>query len=297
MTKPIIYIIAFILLNFTFIDTEAANLTYEGKVSAQITRDVSVPYPILVDQVFVKIGDTVKKDQRLLQYSIEEKHSRGMQNELLNAGGQADYKVQKSSLEQELRNLNTKRKIASELTAKGMGSKEENAVNSLAYSNLQQRIQAHKQRENASQIDFGIRLRELEGYFGQKLKAGQLLPKEFFMIAPMDGTIISMSAQARVGGLLSGSAFTLAVLNPIQAQILVHESEISKLHVNQNVTVELASNNKIKLNGKIVMLSWQPNDPTIAVPSFYYVWIDIENPNNELKPGYKVLIHVTTDDN
>lgn len=267
-------------------------LSFEGKVSAQIIRHVSVPFPIIVDRVLVGIGEDVKKDQRLLEYHLEDRVERGLQNELLTAGGQADFRSQKSALEQELLASGSKRRLSSELAAKGLGSQEESAINARSHGLVQNRLQALNQKERAAQSDFAYRLRELEKDLGHKLKAGQKLPRELYMTSPIDATVISMSPQARPMGELNGAAFTLAILNPIQVQIQVHESEITRLRVGQAATVELASDEKLRLPGKITMLSWQPNDASIAVPSFYFVWVDVENPDHVLKPGYKVMVHV-----
>lgn len=272
-------------------------LSFEGKVSAQIIRNVSVPFPIIVDRVFVEIGDTVSKDQRLLEYHLEETVERGFQNELLHWGGQIDRNLEQSSLAVEMHDSANRRKLSSELAAKGLGAAEESSLNARRYNLLQKRMNTLKHKDQLAKADFDYRLKELQRYFGQRPEPGKGLPKELFMTSPIDGTVISMSSQARPMGALEGVAFTLAVLNPIQVQIQVHESEITKLHVGQKATVELPMDEKQSFQGKITMLSWQPIDPTIAVPSFYFVWVDVENPNHILKPGYKVMVHVESGNN
>lgn len=267
-------------------------LSFEGKVSAQISRQVSVPFPIIVDKVIVGIGTAVQKDQRLLEYHLENHEERVLQKELLTAGGEADWKMQKSSLEQELLSTSSRRKVSSALAEKGLGSQEENASNARAHGLVRDRLAAVKEKEHAALTDFAYRLRELEKDLGHKLKARQQLPKVLYMTSPIAGTVTSMSPYARPMGLLTGVAFTVAVLDPIQVHFLVYESEINKLFIGQPVKVELARDKKVNFTGKIIMLSWQPTDTTIGVPSFYNVWIDVENADYLLKPGYKVIVHV-----
>lgn len=267
-------------------------LSYEGKISAQIIRHVSVPFPVIVDKVMAAIGDNVRKGENLLSYHLEARDARGMQNELLTAGGQAEWQTQRSNLERQLLHAGSKRSLSSQLSSKGLASSEEKSKDARDYELLRKQLQALKQKENNAKSDFSIRLAELETYLGHKLKAGQKLPEELFMTSPIDATVISMSPQARPMGLLNGTAFTLAIMNPIQVQIQVHESEITQLHVGQHVTVEMPGDKKLQFPGKISMLSWQPTDAAIAVPSFYYVWVDVENPDHILKPGYKVIVHV-----
>lgn len=271
-------------------------LAFEGKVMAQVVRHVSVPFPIIVDKVFVGIGDDVQKQERLLEYHLEDRTERSLQNELFAAGGRADWTMQKSSLEQELISSSSRRKLSSALAARELASQEENAANARMHGLVSKRLDAVKQKERAAMSDFAYRLRELEKDLGHQLKAGQEIPKILYMTAPMAATVISMSPQARPMGQLSGTAFTLGVLNPIQVQFQVHESEIARLHAGQAVTVELDRDTKIRVPGKVTMLSWQPTDTTIAVPSFYYVWVDAENNDYVLKPGNKVIVHVRSAD-
>lgn len=299
MKKLNIILFLFIFLFSYQQSADGANkteLTFDGKLSAQVTRDVSVPFPIVVDEVFVTIGQNVKKGERLLKYHLEIQDYRNLQHEISSSGGQIDLNAQRLSLQQELVSSNSRRKLDSELSAKGLMSPEKRAENSRQHALLQERIgnQAHKER--ISRESFAQRLEELENYFGFPVKAGQKLPNEFYMTARMGGTIISVSSHARANSILTGAAFVIGVLNPIQAQIEVHESEITKIYVGQPVTVKLVNDSKTVFNGKVVLVSWQPVNPAIAVPSYYTAWVDIENPDFILKPGYKVIVHVPDTD-
>lgn len=278
------------------ISTPARELVFEGKVSAQVVRDVSLPFPIIVDKVFAKIGDNVSDGQKLLEYHLREKDLRGIQSELLTAGGKADYRARKSALEAELNSQNSVARLSSQLAAKNLGPQADAAMQSRNLRLIQNRLLALKEQEQTAQSDFAIRLDELESYFGHKLKPGQRLPKDLYMISPITGTIISMSSRARPMSELTGVAFTIAVLNPVQVQFLVHESEITNLYVGQKAVIEIANREKQKFQGTVSMLSWQPTDSTVATPSFYRVWVDADNPDHFLKPGYKVLVHVDLGD-
>lgn len=278
------------------ISTPARELVFEGKVSAQVVRDVSLPFPIIVDKVFARIGDNVSDGQRLLEYHLLEKDMRGMQNELLNAGGQADYRSRKSALQAEVNDQNNRARLSSQLAAKNLGPQEDAALQSRNLRLLQNRLRSLKEQEQNAQSDFAIRLAELESYLGYKLKPGQRLPKDLYMTSPINGTIISMSSRARPMSQLTGVAFTIAVLNPVQVQFLVHESEITNLYVGQKAVIEIANRKDQKFQGIVSMLSWQPTDSAVATPSFYTVWVDADNPDHYLKPGYKVLVHVDLGD-
>lgn len=226
--RTLVVLIAVLCLS---LPVQAQVLTYEGKVVAQMVRPVSVPFPIMVDQLLVNIGDRVISGQKLLQYHLEARDARAFQSELMTGGAQADMRMQMASLEQELLNANTQRRSSAELAAKGLTSQTDAGRNARNYNLLQSRMKALKQKEAAHKADFSLRLEELESYFGHKLKMGDRLPKELFLTAPLDGTVVDISPRARPMGRIEPhvAALTLAVLDPIQVQIQVYETEIKKL--------------------------------------------------------------------
>lgn len=279
---------------FICADIQAATLNFEGKAGAQISRQLRLPFPIVVEKVFMQVGQDVHDHERLLQYKLEPKDARHLQNELLSGGPLSDLRMQVAQFEREALESGAARQTSSLLAAQGLGSSTEAAKNSRSHALAQERVNALKQKSAAAKADFALRLEELESYLGQALKAGQPLPKELFLTAPIEGTIVELSSQVRKGGLIGANELiaTIAALNPLQVQIQVHESEITKLHVGQEATVEAANYENIKVPGKISMLSWMPTDATIAVPSFYFAWVDVENADHALKPGYKVWVHI-----
>ena len=292
-----LYFILFATLFFSLPAHADDTLTFEGKVVAQLVRPVSVPFPIVVDNLLTGIGNVVNEGQRLLQYTLEAGDARDFQRELLTGGALSDMRMQLAGLEQELLNANTQRRSSAELAAKGLTSREDASRSARNYALLQQRLKALRQKNEAQKQDFALRLEEMESYFGYKLKMGDRLPKELFLTAPVNGTVVDISPKARPMGRIEPhvAALTLAVIDPIQVQIQVHETEINKMAVGDAVTVELVNLDKLKVTGKVATLSWQPTDPKIAVPSFYYVYIDVDNKEQRIKPGYKVLVHIATE--
>lgn len=290
--KKVFLVILF--FSFLCLPAMADTLTYEGKAIAQMIREVKVPFPMLVDSLFVKIGENVKKNQKLLEYHLDPGDARFLQRELISGDDQADIHERISHIEQEMLEARSQRAYAAELAAKGFGSQTDASKKSANYNLLQKRLQAMKQKREASSSSYNLRLKELESYFGHPLKVGQMLPQELFLVAPISATVIEISPQARALGRINANvtAMTLAVLNPIQVQIQVYESEITRLSVGMEATVDVVNKKGVKLPGRVSMLSWQPTDSTIAVPSFYNVYVDVDNPDHLIKPGYKVLVHI-----
>lgn len=290
-----LYIVAALLLVFQpsfILGAQEEDLTFEGKLSAQITRDVSIPFPIQVEKVFVHMGENISKGQRLLEYTLDVRELRPLQHELNVAGGIDDFTLQDIEIKQEQLAKNSQYALDAELYSKGMLSSRKNTQNSRDASLLKRRAETLNHKKQITLENFTYRLQELERYFGFPVKAGMKLPERFYLTANQSGTIIAMSSQARPGGYLAGHIFTVGQLNPIQALIEVHESEITKISVGQPVTVNLVNDPSQKFTGKVIMRSWQPINPAIAVPSYYHVWVDVDNPDYVLKPGYKVIIHI-----
>ena len=269
-------------------------LTFDGKVSIQIARWLAVPFPIYVDERLVDVGDTVHKGQRLVRYHLHPRELRAFQGELCTGGGLAEIQIQISALEQELIQRNAQSRTATELAAKGLTSQTDTLHNRRQLELLKQRKEALFQKKDAYAADFNLHMAELETYFGCKLQKGDTLPPELFLTAPIDATIVDISPRVRPLGLIDTGTpvITLAVLDPIQIQLQVYESEVSKLRIGQEVTVEVVNMGRKKVKGKIATLSWMPIDATIAVPSFYFVYVDIENSDHLIRPGYKVLVHI-----
>ncbi len=269
-------------------------LTYEGKAIAQMTRSVEVPFPVFVDQVLVKTGEDVKKGQRLVEYHLSPREARHLQYEIISGGQVTDIKEHLAAVDSELASLSAQRATSSELAAKGLASQAAAGKDARVYNAAQQRRQAILQKNSAAKTSFELRLEELKSYFGVPVKAGARLPSQLFMTSPIDGTIIEIASKTRPMGELeaNASAMTVAILNPIQVQMQVYETEITRIRVGEEVTVEVANQKDVKLHGRISTISWQPTDTTIAVPSFYFVYVDVDNPEHFIKPGYKVWVKV-----
>lgn len=272
----------------------AVSYSYEGKVVAHISQPAYVPFPIVVDKLLVNIGENVQKGQKLLQYHLEPQDARNMQYELLTEGDVQNDQNTLANLSQEIMDRSRQLRTARELSASGYGSSAEVAHLSQSLSLAQQR-QANTQRKaNASRNSFDLRLEELSRYFGTQLKRGDGLPAEFFLTAPIAGTVIDISPQARLNGRLNPNVpvAQVAVLNPIQIQIQVFEREVQKMRPGMPVSIELLNHEGTTMSGRISMLSMQPLDSNIVVPSFYWVYLDVDNPEHILLPGYKVRVTI-----
>lgn len=273
-------------------------LTYDGKVVSQMTRPLTLPFAIVVDELLVSIGENVRTGQPLARYHLEPRDARAIQTELLTGGALLDIQTQLDALDQELLGAGVVARSSAALAAKQLGSSEDASKNAQNLKLLRRRKQAMEQKYRAFEKDFSFRLAELESYFGVPLKRGEGLPPQLFLKAPQDATVVDISPRLRANGRLDPhvAVITLADINPIQVQIQIYETELAKIFVGQEVMVDFVNMNGMKRKGKISMLSWQPIDPNVAVPSFYFAYIDVENNDFTIKPGYKVVVQIAYQD-
>lgn len=275
---------------------QASNsLSFQGKTSAQIIRTVSVPFGMVVEEVLVEVGAVVEKNAPLLRYSLLPQDARTYQA-LLSGKDSAllATRQQLASLAQETLSASQIWQRDRQLAAQSLAPQAEIRRSASVLDALKAR-KIHLQAQlDATEREYDLFLAELDSYFGSALKRGDPLPGEFFLPAPMAGTVISRAGEARPGGFLGprAAALTIAVLNPIQAAVQVHESEVGRLHEGDAVSVEVPSLGGQRFPGRIVSLSWSADDAAIAMPSFYIITIDIENKDNAIRPGYKVRAHI-----
>lgn len=273
----------------------AKRLSFQGKASAQITRKVSVPFAMLVQEVPVSVGTVVKKDEPLLRYDLQPQDARSYQT-LLSAkdGALLGTRQQLAAYGQDSQTARNNWQRDRALASQGFASQAEVKRSASALETLAARKTQLQAQLRANEKEYDLLLTELNSYFGSRLKRGDSLPDRFFLPSPMDGTVIRLAGSARPGGFVrpNEAAVTIACLDPIQAELQVHESEISKIHDGDTVSVEVPSLGGRRFVGEIVSMSWAADDMAVAMPSFYIITIDIKNPDNAIRPGYKVTAHI-----
>ncbi len=274
----------------------SGQLSVQGKALAQITRAVSVPSGMVVEETLVSVGTVVEKNTPLLRYSLLPQDARACQSQLSGKqGALLAARQQLAALEQESLNARNAWQRDRQLTAQGLAPQVESQRSASALRTLAARKTQLQAQLKAHEREYDLLLAELNSYFGSALKRGDPLPARFVLPAPMPGTVIWLAGAARPGGFLGphAAALTIAALNPIQAEVQVHESEVGRLRKGDTISVEVPNLDNRRFTGRIVSLSWAANDMAIAMPSFYTITIDIENTDNVIRPGYKVQAHKT----
>lgn len=292
MNIRILACIVALLISYTPVLAE--EITLEGKVIAKVVRGATVPFTCILDKILVQVGDTVKKGQNLVQYHLQPGEYRAFQNELLFGANTEDLRLQQAGLENELLHNSTQNTRARQLMDAGLGEKQDVARAGQIIANIKQRKQLVTQKQNKSRYSFSLREQELSAYFGVPVKAGDTIPDAMFFTAPIDGVVLDIASWAQSETLIGGGAapVSIGLIDPMLLQVQVHESEIAKIKIGADATIEVPSLSGKKFKGKVSRITWSAIDLNIASPSFYFVYLDVENQTLELKPGFKVLAHI-----
>ena len=277
--------------------TLAAEYTFQGKAAAKIQRAVTVPFHMQVTEVLVRIGQTVKKGAPLVRYAMLPQEAKTWQNVILSQSlNMTATRQQFAAAEHDAVNAGYAYRRDRELNRENLAPAAELARSGAALKIQQIRKEQLKEQLRQQERESAYVMEEVNSYFGGDLKKGDVLPRVCTLVAPVDGTVIDVLGTVRPGGLVgpNAPAVTLATLDPIQAEIQVFEAEISKLKVGDVAVVEVPNLGGKKFSGTVSAISWKSSDMTIGTPSFYIVVLDIGNRDHELRPGYKVLATVTT---
>lgn len=270
----------------------AADIRLTGKVVTTVTRVAPMPFNGVVDEVLVRPGDAVEQGAPLLRYHLEDEAARVLQRELITGASTEGDRSQILSLQQQQKEIEAQRNKARQLAASGLGSRQASSRLEANYESLQRRIDLLKLTVDKREKTFAARLRELEGYFGQKLDPRGDLPESLTLTAPISGYVLSVTAETSPGSLLrQGSApVSVGQLNPVLIRVPVYEADVNSIGVGDVATVQIPSLQDKEFMASVSEISWASTDMNVGNPSYYTVELTVPNPTLELKPGFKAIV-------
>ena len=271
---------------------QAAEIRLTGKVVTTVTRAAPMPFNAVVDEVLVRPGDAVEEGAPLVRYHLQDEAARVLQREIVTGAGTENERSQILSLRQQLTDIEAQRNKARQLAASGLGSRQASSRLDANYDSIQRRIELLKLTIEKQEKNFAARLRELEGYFGQKLDPQRELPQTLTLTAPIAGYVLSVSAGANPGSLLQAGATPVSVgqLNPVIIRVPVYEADVNSLAVGDVATVQIPSLQDKEFMATVSEISWASTDMDVGNPSYYTVELTVPNPSLELKPGFKAIV-------
>lgn len=270
----------------------AAEIRLTGKVVTTVTRAALMPFNAVVDEVLVQPGDPVEEGAPLMRYHLQDEAARMLQREVVTGAGTEGERSQILSLRQELTDIEAQRNKARQLAASGLGSRQASSRLDANYDSIQRRIELLKLTIAKQEKNFAARMRELEGYFGQKLDPQGELPQTLTLTSPIAGYVLSVSAGTNPGSLLQAGAAPVSVgqLNPVIIRVPVYEADVNRIAVNDVATVQIPSLQDKEFMATVSEISWASTDMNVGNPSYYTVELTVPNPALELKPGFQAIV-------
>ena len=255
----------------------AVETTATGKVVATVTRDVRLPFNAVIDEVLVRPGDAVKSGDPLVRYHLQDEAERVLQREVTTGAATESLRGQILDLERELVQTRAERNRASQLAASGLGSRQALGRLEENVRSLQHRIELTQLSIKKSEESFRARLKELEGYYGQPIREGEMLP-----VMPNLNPDVLLPAQA--------TPVTVGQLDPVLIQVPVYEGDLGRIKEGGHARVEIPSLGDKVFSATITEISWISTNMDVAQPSYYTVELTVPNSQLELKPGFKALV-------
>jgi cobalt-zinc-cadmium efflux system membrane fusion protein len=236
-----------------------SHLSALGKVIAHQHRKAIVSYPFSarISQIHIRVGDWVKKDQKLLTLQSEEV-------------GSAKSEFYKAQTDYDLANINCKR--AKRLFDHGAGAEKDYLVCS---ANL---------KVAESSLNAAEKKLHVLGFSEEQVKSiaeSHQINPIISLFAPLEGKIINNNAI--IGEMVDQETEILVIMDPrilwIDADI--YEKDIAKIKKGQNVEVIVPAYPGEIFTGKISYISDVLNEETRTIT----VRTEVENKEMKLKPG------------
>jgi HlyD family secretion protein len=116
--------------------------------------------------------------------------------------------------------------------------------------------------------------------------------QDFYLRAPMDGTITQVNIKKGETVSMGQPAITLLSTNPFQIKVYIYEQDIVNVKVGQDVKIDLVAFPKQTFNGKVLLID--PAETIIDNIIYYQVTIDFPNQPENIKSGMTADITIQT---
>ena len=270
----------------------SAETILSGKVLATVMRAEPMPFNAIIDEIYVKPGDAVKRNMPLLRFHLQSEAERLLQKEITLGANTEDLRGKILELEREQARMQAQYNKSKQLVATGLGSRQALIRQGNEVQAIAERIVLLRKTIKKAEDTFARRLKELEKYYTVPLEDGMPLPDSPLILpSPLDGYVLSVEG-VFPGTMVSAGASPVIVgpLDPMMIQVPVYEGEIKDIHVGDTSQVEIPSLNNKKFVAKVSEISWVSSDMSVAQPSYFTVKMMLPNPTLELKPGFKAVV-------
>ncbi|HOW97730.1 MAG TPA: efflux RND transporter periplasmic adaptor subunit [Kiritimatiellia bacterium] len=259
-----------------------------GELFCSVERRVVLPYPGTITAIAAEVGQDVKRGDPLLQFTLS-RRARAELEPLASQASQAAAEAEVAGLEAEAGEARAAAEEAERLAREQLGTRPQADLAKSRVAALDKRLTAARERAEYERRQRDTNLRWLkEGLGIENPENG--IPETVPLPAPMDGTVIWISGDARPGVELDPSTplLTLGVMDPMIVRAHVHELDVVKLKVGDRAHMTLLARPDAKLEGAIRRIAWAPFPHWLPEPSYFEVELTVPNPDRALRQGYKV---------
>jgi len=264
-----------------------------GKILPKLIAQPYLPFISIIEEILVEPGQAVKKDQPIISYKLNPEALRAIQREILFGANTEELKAQILDATQKLSTLSEERNKTRELVNANLAADRalidiENSINHQRNKISLLRTTLNKQTDN-----FKIRLKELSGYFDGQITTIDNLPKTLYLKSLIDGNILSIAPNLYSGTQEEAGfvPFQIANLDTMVIIVQVYETELNTIKVGDTAKVVVPSLQDKEFIATVSRVAWVSSDLDVANPSFFTIELEISNPNLELRPGFKAIVH------
>lgn len=268
----------------------AEETAVRGELFCSVERRVVLPYPGTIAAIPADVGQDVKQGEPLLQWMLS-RRARAELEQLVSPVPLAAAEAEAASLEAESDEARAAAEEAERLAGEKLGTRRQAELVKSRAAALDRRLAAARERVafERRQRESGLTwLRETLGV----AEPEKGVPETATLPAPVDGTVIWISGDARPGVEWDPSAplLTIGVMDPMIVRAHVHELDVVKLKVGDRAEMTLLARPDVTLEGTIRRIAWAPFPHWLPEPSYFEVELAVPNPDRALRQGYKVNV-------
>jgi multidrug resistance efflux pump len=300
-----------------------AEILLRGKSSATLKRPMALPYSGEITKILVKEGQTVDKDEMLLEYKLDRQSMLHVQQVLypdmvltlkrnqydrkvaIDKTRNATLPVKKLELERLEKELVDLR----ELMARGMAHQDAIKAKDRQIQAVKKEIFEIEETAKQQEADLGKINEDLKFYQEKQRRDLDLLEWQTnrsysdsslamdvaYLKAPIAGNVIWLANELQVKAELGAGfqALTLAPMNPMVVRCKVHELDLVKLKMGDRGSATFDAIPDKKFPCSVTRIPWTSRNPALEVPADYDLECEMENPDGKVKDGLTCNVKVS----
>lgn len=268
----------------------AQDIVFQGKLHSSLTRSANTLFEGEVEELRVRAGQAVKKDEILLTYKL----TPGVMSQLRTRVSSAElmeFEARIAQVEAEIMKARSQLAELESLAAGGFAPEKNlkvprNAIEAMR-TQLESLRKTYQLRERLKEDD----IEQLKKLLGDNIGYDKV-PTTVYLKSPIDGHVTTLAPGVRPGGLLPGGAttMTIGVLDPMVVRAQVYEAEALRIQTGEIAEMTLPSIPGKTFDVVLTRVNLTPTPGTIDQPTFYEVELTAPNPELLLREGLKAQI-------